>query len=106
MALLTTQSLAAGGAVNYVAATAAGDTISTRSAGATLVVRNASAAAVTVTVAGVANCNQGFTHSVVTSCAVGDTEIPIPAWTVNTTTQQANLTYSAVASVTVGAIAN
>jgi len=106
MALLTPQSIAAGGAVTYVAATAAGDTISALSTTPVLVVRNASAAAVTVTVAGVAACNQGFTHSVVVSCAVGDTEVPIPRWTVNTTTQQASITYSAVASVTVGAIAN
>ena len=106
MALLSTQSLASGGAVSYVAATAGGDTISARSTGATLVVRNASAGPVTVTLAGVANCNQGFAHSQVVSAAIGDTEIPIPSWTVNGTTGLASIAYSAVASVTVAAIAN
>ena len=106
MALLSTQSLAAGGTVTYVAATAGGDTITGRSTGSTLVVRNAGTAAVTVTIAGVSICNQGFMHSQVVNCPVGDTEIPVQPWTVNGTTGVASITYSAVVSVTVGAISN
>lgn len=109
MAAIVPQS-GSGNPLVYAAATAGGDTVTFGSSGHPIVVvRNASAAPVTVTLQGIVPCSQGFTHNVVYNCAVGDTEIEPPANTLDTaaaTRGNVNLTYSAVASVTVAAVAS
>jgi hypothetical protein len=103
MATITPQTVS-GGALTYAAASAGGDTVAFGSSTRPVIlVRNASGSSVTVTLAGVNPCSQGFTHSVAYTCAVGDTEIDPPANTVAANGNVA-LTYSASASVTVAGV--
>jgi len=104
MAVITAQASAANATLTYDAATATGDTIAVGSAQrSTLLVRNASAAPVTITLAAVAPCSQGFLHSTQANCAVGDTEVAIPTATV-TAAGNVGITYSAATSVTIAAV--
>ena len=106
MATLDTQQVqATGTAITYVAATAGGDKI--RPSGPAIHVKNASAAAVTVTI---------VTPNTVQGQAIGDIAISVPAGAermagpfpardfANTADGLVDITYSAVASVTVAAI--
>ncbi len=94
-----------GNAVAYTAASAGGDIIATGTATRPVVtIRNGSGGPVTVTLAGQNVCSQGFTHAVAYTCAVGDTEILPPTNTIANGTVL--LTYTAVTSVTVGAVAS
>jgi hypothetical protein len=72
-------------------------------------VRNASGGSITVTLAGINPCNQGFTHNQVVVCAVGDTEIIPAPQTIDRTPATAGnvgVTYSAVTSLTVAVVAS
>ena len=96
----------AGAAVTFAAASAGGDTVATGNNRATLIVRNASGSSINVTLTGVVNCSQGFTHNVVVACAAGqDTEILLPAQAYNTN-GNVGVTYSSTTSITVAAIYN
>jgi hypothetical protein len=95
----------AGVALTYAAATVGGDSLVTGTySRVALLVRNASGSSITLTLAGAVPCSQGSLHSSVYTCAVGDTEIRIPASTINTTTGAVAITYSAVTSITVAAV--
>ena len=103
MANITAVAASADAANAYVAASAGGDTIVGGSAQrTTLMVRNAGSS-MTVTVAAVNACDQGFLHNLVVTCAVGDTPIYLPQ---NCETSAGNfgLTYSSVTSVTIAAV--
>lgn len=98
----------AGASLTLAAASGGGDTIATNNLPRVVfVVRNASGGSINVTLAGAVPCSQGSTHNVVVACPAGqDTDIAIPAQCVNTTTGNVAVTYSAVTSITVGAINN
>jgi hypothetical protein len=103
MANITAQAASANAALTYAAAAGGGDTIVGGSAQrTTLFVRNAGSS-IAATLAAVNACSQGFLHNVVVTCAVGDTEIALPA---NCETAAGNygVTYSGVTSVTVAAV--
>lgn len=104
MATITPQTISAGGtALTLAAATAGGDSVA-NAKGATLVVKNGDAASKTVTFTGVVPCSQGSTHNVAVTVAAGAEEhIPVPSQSVDPSTGNAAVTYSAVTSVTVGA---
>lgn len=109
MALLTHNQLdvAAGTAPVFVAAAAGGDTVQADASGRLfVVVKNASAGAVTVTVvdpriseAGVAIGDPTYSVGV-----AGERWIPIESFFRDPATGLVNITYSAVASVTVAAV--
>lgn len=108
MATITpTNITTAGQAITFVAASAGGDTIA--GAGNTTIqfqVKNGGGASITVTFAGVTACDQGTVHTYPVTCAAGvDTDIVIPAKAINPTTGNVAVTYSAVTSVTVAALA-
>jgi hypothetical protein len=108
MATITPQT-GSGQAVAYAAASGGGDTVAFGSATnrPLIIVRNASGSSVTVTLAGMVPCSLGFTHSLAVTCPVGDTEIVPPPYTIDpaaATRGNVNLSYSAVTSVTVGAL--
>lgn len=98
----------AGASLTLAAASGGGDTIATALAPRVVfVVRNAGGSSITVTLAGVVACSQGSTHNVVVTCPNGqDTDIVVPGQCVNPATGNVGVTYSAVTSVTVGAITN
>ena len=103
MATITAQAASANAALTYTAAAAGGDTIAGGSAQrTTLLVRNGGSS-ITLTIAAVQACSQGFLHNTVVTCAAGDTEIALP---VNCETSAGNfgVTYSAVTSVTIAAV--
>lgn len=103
MATITPVSAGSNAIYTYAAATSGGDTLATASAQRTvLLVRNAGSS-MTVTLTAVNTCSQGVLHNVVVTCAVGDTEISIPANVKNTDGTVA-VTYSSVTSVTVAAV--
>ncbi len=103
MATITAQASTANGLVTYAAASVGGDTIAGGSAQrTTLLVRNAGSS-ITLTVAAVNTCSQGFLHNLVVTCGVGDTEIALPA-NCETATGSFGVTYSSVTSVTVAAL--
>lgn len=100
-----------GNTVTYASASAGGDVVAFGTATRPVIlVRNASAGSITVTLSGVNPCSQGFTHTIAYPCAVGDTEIIPPAYTIdasNTATRgNVSVTYSASASVTVAAVSS
>lgn len=99
---------AAGASLTLAAASGGGDTIAT--GGLTrvvFVVRNASGSSINATFAGVVPCSAGSLHNVVVPCPAGqDTDITVPSQCISPTTGNAGVTYSAVTSVTVGAITN
>ena len=103
MATIVAQASTANAAITYVAAAAGGDTIAGASAQrTTLLVRNGGSS-ITVTIAAVNACSQGFLHNVIVTCATGDTEVALP---LNCETVAGNyaITYSAVVTVTIAAI--
>lgn len=69
-------------------------------------VKNASGGSINVTIAGNVPCSQGFNHATVVAVAAGaETRIgPLPASRYGDSTGTVNITYSAVTTVTVGAI--
>ncbi len=87
------------------AATAGGDTF-TNNGNTFIHVKNAGASAVTVTFKALRKCSQGGLHDVVVSVpAAEERQIgPFQPGVYNDSTKKAKITYSAVASVTVGAI--
>jgi hypothetical protein len=100
-----------GNALTYAAATAGGDTVAFGTASRPVIlVKNGDTSSHTVTLAGKATCNQGFTHSVAYTVAAGaEVEILPPPNTVDTasaTRGQVSLTYDAVTSVSVAALAS
>lgn len=104
MAKLTTQVITQAGVVpSFAAADAAGDTIDPGPA-TFLHVKNASAAAVTVTVDSVQRCSQGADHNLAVAVAAGAESMigPLDAGRFAQSSGLVNVTYSAVASVTVG----
>jgi hypothetical protein len=106
MATITPQAVTvAGVAASFVAASAGGDTIAAGGNAKTrLHVINNSGSAVTVTFAGVVACNQGATHNATATVAAGATEyIQVPSQSIDPTTGNVGVTYSAVTSVTVAA---
>lgn len=108
MATLT-PTAGASGQVTFAAASAGGDVVAFGTATRPVIlVNNASGASVTVTLTAKQACNQGFLHNVAVACAAGQvTEILPPAQCIDTasaTFGQVSLTYSATASVTVGAV--
>lgn len=108
MATLTNQSVRAtnGTVVAYAAATAGGDKV-TPSPSTLLLVRNASAGAVTVTLdaTGLVFNGQSVPDTTVSVPAGADAFIPVTSEYRNPTDGLAAITYSAVASVTVAALA-
>ncbi len=103
MAVITAQAATANAALAYVPATSGGDTIAGGPAQrTTLFVRNGGSS-ITLTIAAVNACNQGFLHNVVITCAAGDTEIALPA-NCETTAGSYGVTYSGVTSVTIAAV--
>lgn len=105
-----TPSSSSGSAVTFATATAGGDTIAFGYATRPVIlVQNGSAASITVTLTGVNPCSLNFLHNQVVTCPVGTTEIvPGPAVIDQTSANHGNvgITYSAAASVTVGAVAS
>jgi hypothetical protein len=100
---------AAGTTFAYAAASGGGDSIAVgTTAGRKVVffVKNGDASSITVTLAGAVNCSLGSTHNVViTVPGTTEKEIVVPAHTINQTTGNVAVTYSAVTSVTVAASA-
>lgn len=99
----------ASASVAFTAASSGGDVVAFGTATRPIIlVNNASGSAVTTTLAAKQACNQGFLHNVAVTCAAGQvTEIDPPAQCIDTaaaTYGQVSLTYSATASVTVGAV--
>jgi hypothetical protein len=105
-----TPATTSGSAITYTAASAGGDTVAFGSATRPIiVVRNASASPITVTLAGVIACSQNFLHNQVVTCPVGDTDIDPQNNVISqapATYGQVTLTYSATASISVGAISS
>lgn len=103
MANITAQAATANAALAYTAAAGGGDTIVGGSAQrTTLLVRNGGSS-ITLTIAAVNACNQGFLHNVAVTCAAGDTEIALPA-SCETAAGNYGITYSGVTSVTIAAV--
>lgn len=95
----------AGTTLTFAAASGGGDTIATAGYSNVkfLVINGGSS--ITVTFAGSVPCSQGSTHSVAVTVPTGDKTITIPAQCINATTGNVAVTYSAVTTVTVAAIA-
>lgn len=107
MANLTPQIVAAAGtAITYAAASGGGDVV-LNAKGATLRVKNGDASSHTVTLTATKACDNGTLHDLgpTTVAAGAEKDIPIPAKCVNAATGSCAVTYSAVTSVTVAAIA-
>lgn len=109
MATFTPQNLGANGAITYTVANAGGDTVAFGSLTnkPLIIVRNGGASPITVTLAGKVACSLGQLHTLAVTCAVGDTEIVPPSYCIDVasaTKGNVDLTYSAVTSVTVGAV--
>jgi hypothetical protein len=107
MALLTVQSVGRAGLEPVlVAAAAGGDTFPLVDGREWIEVNNASAGAVTITIKSKQKCDQGFDHDLVISVPAGKKRV-ISGFLPISRFQNANgnleITYSAVASVTVGA---
>jgi pectin methylesterase-like acyl-CoA thioesterase len=97
---------ASGSTVSFGAASAGGDTFAFGTASRPVIlVNNTSAGSVTVTLAGVNPCSQNFLHNTVVTCPVGITEITPPASAISAA-GNVGVTYSAVTSVTVGAVSS
>ena len=109
MATITPTS-ASGSAVTFAAASAGGDTVAFGTASRPVIlVQNASAGSVTVTLTAVNPCSQNFLHNQFVTCPVGTTEIVPGAAVIDATPANrgnVGVTYSATASVTVGAVAS
>ena len=109
MADLTKQSLTdnAGTAVTYAAATVSGDTIAAFDVRDELVVKNGSGDSITVTLASHIDCDQDHDHDLAEAVAAGAEKHfrlkPTRRWQ-NPTTKKLNITYTAVASVTVACL--
>lgn len=105
MATLTTQSLlVAGTDLNLVAAAGGGDKVAP---GSTLVVRNGSGSSITVTVTVPGNTKYGVANPAFTKVvAAGATTLlgPLPSDLANPSDGLVAITYSAVTTVTVGAV--
>lgn len=107
MANLATQRLGlTGTTVTFVAASAGGDTL-TPAGGTFLHVKNGGVASINVTVDSVRPCDQGSDHDLVVAVAAGAEKlIPVQdAARFANTSGLATVTYSAVTSVTVAAVA-
>lgn len=94
----------AGVSVTFAAASSGGDTVKAASGRrVTFHVNNASAASVDVTFAAKVKCSNGFLHDVTVPCAVGNTEVEVPARCVDPSALTIAVSYSATSSVTVAA---
>jgi hypothetical protein len=95
----------AGAAVTFAAASGGGDSLAVGLTGKSTIlhVRNASGGSINATLAGAVNCSLGSLHNKVVACAVGDTEIVVPAYCVDPITGNVAVTWSSVTSVTVAA---
>ena len=103
MATITAQAATANAALTYAGAAGGGDTIAGGTAQrTTLFVRNGGSS-ITLTIAAVNACDQGFLHNVAVTCAAGDTEVFLPA-NCETAAGSFGLTYSGVTSVTIAAV--
>ena len=103
MATIAAQPANSGAALTYTAAAGGGDTIAGGSAQrTTLLVRNGGSS-ITLTIAAVNACSQGFLHNVIVTVPTGDTEVALPA-NCETAAGAYGITYSAVVTVTVAAI--
>ena len=103
MATITAQAASTNAALTYTAAAGGGDTIAGGSAQrTTLLVRNGGSS-ITLTIAAVNACSQGFLHNVIVTVPTGDTEVALPA-NCETAAGAYGITYSAVVTVTVAAI--
>lgn len=110
MATINPQTVS-GGAVAFTAASAGGDTFAFGQATRPVIfINNASGSAVTVTQTAVNPCSQNFLHNTATNCPAGTiTEIiPAPSAISSASGSVGNVsvTYSAVTSVTVGAVSS
>lgn len=111
MATITPQT-GTGNALTYSAATAGGDVVAFGTASRPVIlVKNGDTVSHTVTLAGKVTCSQGFLHSVAYPVAAGtEVEIVPPANVVDATNTasrgQVALSYDAVTSVTVAAVAS
>lgn len=108
MAVLTVQNAGFGGLadVTFVAASGGGDSF-VNNGRAILLVKNDDVSAKTVTINSQQLCSQGFDHDISVVVAAGDQAIigTIPTGRFNDTTGSVLITYSAVTSVTVAAVA-
>ena len=106
MAQLTIQTIATTGlAPTYAAAAAGGDAF--YNDGATYFhVKNGSGASINVTVNSITACDQGFDHDQVVAVGAGAEKIigPFPSQRWNDTSNNVNVSYSAVTTVTVAAV--
>lgn len=110
MATITPAS-GSGAAEAFAAASGGGDVVACGTATRPVIqINNASGSAVTVTLAAKQACNQGSLHNQVVSCPAGQVTNIVPQPQVidaaAATYGQVSLTYSATASVTVGAVAS
>jgi hypothetical protein len=104
MANLTPQTPGAAGiAVNFVAASAGGDTLlCSGSVEPELIVKNGSGASINVTLVDVRKCSRGVAHDDVVPVAAGaEQAIPIPPYAIDPISGHVTITYSATATVTV-----
>lgn len=109
MATINPQTVS-GQPVTFAAASAGGDVVTFATATRPVIlINNVSGASITVTLAAKQTCNQGLAHNVIITCPVGVTSIDPAAQCIDAaaaTYGQVTLTYSATASVTVGAVAS
>ena len=106
MATLSVQSPSTSGiALTFGSAASGGDQF-LNDGKTVLIVKNGDSSAKTVTVAGQTNCNQGTKHNSVVSVAAGAEEIigPFNPAFFNDANGYAQVTYSAVTSVTVAVV--
>jgi len=106
MAVLTSQRFSTVGLAPTLTAAAAGGDSFTNDGNTYLIVKNASGASITVTVNSQALCNFGFDHDMVVTVNAGATQQigPFTTSRYNDASGQVHWTYSAVTSVTVGAL--
>jgi len=106
MANITPVQVTADGAAAYTAAAASGggDTVINATTNTSLIVVNGGGSSITITFTGVTASNHGVVDNPTRTVAAGKTQIiPIPDYVINSSSQVA-VAYSAVTSVTVGAI--
>ena len=103
MANIAAQAASANAALTYAAAAGGGDTIVGGSAQRTTLFVKNGGSTITLTIAAVNACSQGFLHNTVVSCLAGDTEIALPA-AAQTAAGNYGVTYSGVVTVTVAAV--
>jgi hypothetical protein len=98
---------ASGLAVTYGAAAAGGDVIQCAGlSGVRLIVKNGSAASINVTLSDVRKCSRGFAHDLIVPVAASAEQvIPVPPYAIDPVTGNANVAYSATASVTIATTA-